>query len=465
MDEKQMKQKKMLTHEQIYRIIQWLPVAVAAVFFLINAMKGNTVSMLVIGICLVGFICIPIIAAKWKLSMYNRELLIGISLPILVFMISLFSGASYSDDFCIHLAVIAVTGMFLEPKITFIQIVMSNIIMVLMYIAHPEKTEGFSQYALCVACYLLASTLVYQVIKRGRIFIEISEVKAKESEALLDSMRRMGAELQIDFDASSEKIESGTRDLQSGSELIARGAGEVSESCTLVQDKIRESQSQLSQLNQEVRRFEEGLEENKKNVGSMNEQVSTAGELISQSGALFREMQDMMSEIVGFAKQINDISFKLTILSLNASVESAHAGEYGSGFEVIASEMRALSENSGGFATQVADVVDVLRERVNLTSEKFDGSEEALTASRRTMTELVESFDKLNTQFEALYGNIEGQNYIVSEIDSIFDVLSTKAEDMHNSSVENQASVNAIAEAMEDYRENIDKVVKNTQGI
>ncbi len=460
-----MERKKMLTHEQIYKIMKWLPVAVAAVFFIINATKGNTSAMLVIGLCLAVFIALPIVAVKCKLSMYNKELLQAIAMPIVVFLISLFSGASYSDDFCIHLAVIAMTGMFMEPKITLTQILISDVMLVLMYIIHPEKSGGLSQYLLCSACYVLASALFYQVVKRGRIFTEISEARARESEGLLHSIREMGAELQTDFEASSTLIENGTQGLQNGSESITREAEEVAERCSDVQSKIRESQDQLSQLNSEVRKFEEGLVVNKKNVTSMNEQVSSAGELIAESGMLFREMQQMTNEIVGIAKQISDISFKLTILSLNASVESAHAGAQGSGFEVIAMEMRELSETSGGFANQVADVVDVLRERVKMTSEKFGGSEEALTASRQTMKELVESFDKLNTQFEALYGNIEGQNYIVGEMDSIFEELSNKAEDMHSSSVENQKSVSSIAEAMDEYRVNIDKVVKNTQSI
>ncbi len=459
------KQKKMLSHEQMYKIMQWLPVVVASAFFMINALKGNTPAMIVIGICLLAFIGIPVISKKKNFSMYKRELLLAIAMPVLVFLISLFSGASYSDDFSIYLAIIALTGMFLEPKFTLIQIIMSDILLVLMYFIHPEKAGATSQYILCVACFVLASTLFYQVIKRGRAFIEISEIRAKESETLLDSLRQMGVELQTDFEASSAKIQNGTHGLQKGSEAIAFDAGEVTDKCNVVQSKIRESSEQLTQLNQEVHQFEKRLVQSKKNVTGMNQQIDSVSALITESGVIFREMQQMMNDISNIAKQINDISFKLTILSLNASVEAAHAGKHGSGFEVIATEMRELSETSGGFATQVSDVVNLLHERVELTSEKFSGSEHALIESGQKMSELVDSFHKLNEQFVSLYSNIEGQNYIVSELDIIFDELSAKAEEMHSNSIANQSSVNSIADALEDYRENIDKVVKNTQSI
>lgn len=459
------KQKKMMTVEKIYKVMQWLPVGVSSIFFLINALKGNVPAMIVIGLCLLVFMSLTIISKKRNLELYKRELILAIALPTLVFMISLFSGASYSDDFPLFLAVIAMTGMFLEPQFTRIQIILVDVYLVVMYLVHPEKSGGLSQYILCAACFTLAASLYYEVIKRGRAFIEISEERAKESEALLNSIREMGANLKKDFDASSAKIEAGTEGLQRGSAQIAHGAGEVFDSCNTAQSKIKETQEQLELLNEEVRQFETGLIENQNNVSVMNTQVTSVGELITESAEIFHAMEGQMNEIVGIAKQISDISFKLTILSLNAAVESAQTGEYGAGFEVIATEMRELSESSGGFATQVEDVVKGLKQRVEMTSEKFAGSEAALVQSRKTMTELVGSFDKLNEQFVSVYSNIEAQNYNVHQMNYIFEELSHRASDMHNSSLENQSAVNSIAQAMEDYRVNVDKVVENTQSI
>ena len=459
------KTKKMMTNEKIYKITKWLPIIIASVYFVMNVIKGQVPAMIAIGACLVVFISLFTIADKKNFSMYHKEMMVSLALPTLVFVISLFSGAAYSDDFSLFLAVIGISGMFLEPKFSLIQIYMMEVFLVIMYIVHPEKAEGLGQYILCMACFNVAAILFYQVIKRGKAFIDISNEKADESEGLLNSIRTMGAELQKDFDSSSAKIEAGTQELMKGSALIAHGAGEVSHSCNVVQDKIKDTQDQIGQLNEDVKQFEAGLLENQNNVADMQSQINAVGDLIAESGAVFRTMEEQMNEIAGIAKQISDIAFKLTILSLNAAVESAQAGEFGAGFDVIASEMRELSESSGGFATKVEDVVKDLGKRVAVTSEKFTGSEEALVQSKKTMAGLVESFDKLNKQFEELYGNIEAQNRNINQIDYIFDELDHRVSDMHNSSVENKNAVDAIADAMNDYRENIDKVVKNTQSI
>lgn len=457
--------KKMLSRETIYKIMQLLPMIVCALFFVKNIFGGDVKAMIIIGLCLVAFVGTFLVLKVTKAKAYVRELVSAIALPFLVFIISLYSGASYSDDFSLYLAVIAMTGMYLEPQFTKIQIAIISVILVLMYIAHPEKAEGLGQYILCVVVFILAACLVYQVIKRGRAFIEVSEQRAGESEKLLEAVRSMGAELERDFTQSSAKIETSTQGLHKGSLAITQGAREVFENCDVVRGRIEETEMQISSLNKEVKHFEDVLGENRNHVDSMNEQVSTVSEIISESGNIFRTMEEQMNEVAGIAQQINDISFKLTILSLNASVEAAHVGESGAGFQVLATEMRELSEISTGFSTQVSEVVEELLQRVAKTSERLTSGEEALGRSENTMSGLVQSMEELNQQFEQLYGNIERQNQSVDQINHIFNNLSNKVADMHNNSMENQKSVDSIVEAMMTYRDSVDKIVKNTQSV
>jgi len=457
--------KKLMSHETIYKIMQWLPIVVSAAFFVKNLVAGNQAAMITIGICLVVFGGLLIVMKMRNVGLYVREYVLAVALPILVCVISLNSGASYSDDFSLYLAVIALTGMYLEPAFTRTQFILVDICLVIMYLVHPEKAESLGQYILCAAVFTLAAVLFYLVIKRGRAFIEISEERAKESEKLLASIREMGESLQQDFEDSSARIEVSAQGLQEGSDSIAKGAGEVLDSCNVVRDKIAETGDQVERLNVDVKEFETVLTDNRQNMDAMKEQVEAVSRIISQSGVVFRAMEQEMQEIAGIAKQISDISFKLTLLSLNAAVEAARAGEAGSGFEVLASEMRDLSESSTRFSGQVADVLKELLDKVEETSAKVSGSEEALDCSKDTMKVLSDSFERLDAQFNALYENIERQNNNVNQIDYIFDTLNQRVADMHSSAFTNQNAVEAIVDAMEIYKGNVNKIVENTRTI
>ena len=465
MNKGQKETKKILSHEAIYKIMQWLPVAIAGLFFLKNLGSGDAVALVTIGITLAVFIGILVFVKVRNVSLQMREFTLAIALPLLVFVISLNSGASYSDDFSLFLAVMALTGLYLEPQFTKIQIGLIDVLLIIMYFAHPEKVESKSQFILCVAVFNFAAILFQQVIKRGRAFIELGQERANESEKLLETVRNMGIELKRDFAESSAKIEASTQGLFDGSVSITREAGGVSDNCISVCDKIKETEEDINRLNEEVRSFENALDMNKSNVSVMNEHLDSVSKMIRESEMTFRTIEDQMNEIAKIARQINDISFKLTILSLNASVEAAHAGEFGVGFQVLASEMRELSESSNDFSTQVSEVVKGLLERVEETSARFEESEEALDESEKSMSELSGSMDGLHHQFERLYSNIESQNANINQINYIFDELNQKVADMHGNSIANQNAVADIVDAMKDYRESVEKIVENTQSV
>ncbi len=459
------KTKKPISHDKIYKMMLGVTVVVSAAFLIINVIKANMAATAVIGACLVLFVGSHTIMTKKNVPALRREFALSASLCLLVFVISLFSGESYSDDFSLFLAVIGMTGLYLEPKFTKIQIVESNILLIIMYFVHPEKAGATGQFILCQVVFTLAAILFYQAIKRGRAFIEVSQERAAESEELLASMRQMGVDLEQDFQSSSAQIEGSTMGLERGSNSIAYSAKEMSDSCNEVHEKIVVTEQQIEELNKEVREFEMALTENKDNIALMNQQLESVSGTIYEANAVFQEMKEQMANIAKVADELSTISFKVTLLSLNASIESAHAGEAGAGFDVVASEMRELSSSSDMFSKQVADVVTEMLEKVDTTAKQFEDSKNAIVQSEAAMQELQDSFGKLTQQFDKLYSNIEEQNNNVNQVDAIFGDLKGRVSEMHQYSMENQHAVQGIMEAMDIYKGNISRVIDNTKTV
>ena len=463
MEEKQ--KKAPISHDKIYKIMLIVTIVVATGYLAINLIKGNMLASLVIGICLFIFTGSHLIMKKKNVPAIRREFALSVSLCILVFVITMFSGESYSDDFSLFLAVIGMTGLYLEPKFTKIQIIECEILLVMMYFIHPEKAGETGQFILCVVCFTLAAILFNQAIKRGRAFIEESRERAVQSEELLASMRQMGVDLEHDYASSSAQIEGSTLGLEKGSTSIANGARMMSDSCNEVHDKILVTEQQIDQLNKEVKAFEVALTENKDNIYLMNQQLQYVSGTIHEANAVFQEMKEQMKNIAKIADELSTISFKVTLLSLNASIESAHAGEAGAGFDVVASEMRELSSSSDMFSKQVSDVVTEMLEKVETTAVQFEDSKEAIEDSETAMQELQAGFGKLMAQFDALYGNIEEQNNNVHQVDVIFGDLKGRVSEMHQYSVENQSAVHGIMEALDIYKDNINRVIDNTKSV
>ncbi len=70
-----------------------------------------------------------------------------------------------------------------------------------------------------------------------------------------------------------------------------------------------------------------------------------------------QQIADIVEKITGIAKQTN-------LLALNATIESAHAGEHGLGFAVVATEVRKLAEQSGDFAKETSRMLQETNEKI-----------------------------------------------------------------------------------------------------
>jgi len=463
MAKQQKKVKKPISNVAIYKIMLVVTFGVAALFLLKNLLGHNVLGAVTIGIVLAVLATGLIVMKIRKVDSAKKEAVLSVGLVFVVFFISLNSGESYSDDFPMFLAVVGMSGLYLRNQVTRIQVAAASIALWVMYFIHPEKGGAFSQYVLCIVIFVLAASLFSLTIKRGRAFIEISEEKAKEAERLLESMNIMGQELQNDFASSSGQIDESTKELREGSEGIAKGAREVSDGCENVQDRIHVAGRQIEELNAQVMSVETTLTENRANIEEMTTQIASVKRIMEEANEVFSVMEERTAEINKVAKQLSDISFNTTILSLNASIEAAHAGEAGVGFAVVAEEVRNLSDGSNQCSEQVTEVVNQLQEQVAMTAAQFWESALALQESEKTMNGLQESFAKLTEQFDILYGNIEAQNSNVGQIDTIFGELKNKVDEMSDYSDENNDAVEAIVEAMDIYKVNINRVIDDTK--
>ena len=100
------------------------------------------------------------------------------------------------------------------------------------------------------------------------------------------------------------------------------------------------------------------VEQMDKAVESMRQIEASA----DMTGRSILDLERVIGEIAALVKQIGQISEQTNILAVNASIESAHAGEHGKGFSVVAGEIRTLAVNSKQTSASISNVVDKVLE-------------------------------------------------------------------------------------------------------
>lgn len=156
-------------------------------------------------------------------------------------------------------------------------------------------------------------------------------------------------------------------------------------------------------------------------AASSEQTLTTIGELSSSAGQLADQQSQLLKLAEEITKQISEtekiieiirgVAHTSNMLGLNASIESARAGEHGKGFSVVAGEIRKMAENSSTAIKDVESILNKIKEKIKVIDEKIG---ETSTISQKqaaateelssTMEELAKSASKLKKASNIVVG-------------------------------------------------------------
>ena len=115
------------------------------------------------------------------------------------------------------------------------------------------------------------------------------------------------------------------------------------------------------------------------------------------------------------------------MLSLNASIEAARAGDQGKGFAVVASQIQKLAEQSGQSAKEIEGIVNILYNESEMSVAAMEEMREIIKAQEEKLSETTRQFDKVNEGIVVSRdetSNIKGKTDICNQSrDQVVDVM------------------------------------------
>lgn len=225
---------------------------------------------------------------------------------------------------------------------------------------------------------------------------------------------------------------------------IARGIN-VPENCRrYIQENMLIEEERVSQLNSELeattKELAQIIEDLARSIDDVNKEVS----LISSNG---RENYDKMTEMASFMDELNrmneginnmmktidgnvenygamtasvkDIAGKINLLSLNASIESARAGEAGRAFAVVAENIRELSDGSKESVATAEDNEQSIRESIDKVNETVSEFSEKFGIFTTLVDEAKENSSAISQNGVNIRGSMDKVNQIAERLENI----------------------------------------------
>lgn len=269
--------------------------------------------------------------------------------------------------------------------------------------------------------------------------------------------------------AANNEISKAVEDVAEGSTGMAASISKINENLLEMSNETKDINESVNEIRNQTVAVQDSSKIMNDKIKSMQNSSQKMDEGISAISKRIETVNTTVDKVSNIVSVIEEISSETNLLSLNASIEAARAGDAGKGFAVVAQEIRVLSDNTNTELENIKQIISslveecrycvqasgtivednakqkeeikavldefsALDEQIQKTAEKADEIEELVTAMIELNDDITKSSNSLTDVSAANAAATEEMNANIEELNAMMNGVSEMAGNMNDES-------------------------------